>query len=192
MPFQLRRLDTRIPATWDGTDEFELDPHVDDDTWLRASVGEDKTNYFSFQRPQGDLFKRDLISEQNLRNMANFLATRTGLRYGGAAVRLGIADALILGRVTIPAATPRWYVVGGELKNITDAVVGASLEVMRDSDSVVIWSTTSYGTTFAAAALTDRGPLLVAGQTYTFRLINGTGAKKIFSGSILVQPRTYA
>ncbi len=192
MPFQIRRLDTRVPATWTGVDEHETDPFVDDLTWLRATGGEDKVNYWNQQRWQGDLFKRDLISELNLRTLANFLATRTGLRYGGPAVRLGVDNALILGRVTPPAGTPRWYVVGGELRNLTDAVTGASLEVIRDSDSVVIWSSTAYGVTFAAATLNDRGPLLVAGVSYTFRLINGTGAKKIFSGSIIVQPRTYA
>ncbi len=191
MPFPLRRLDTRVPATWSGTDEHVSDPFVDNETWLRATVGDDKQNYFNQQRWQGDLFKRDLISELNVRTLANYLATRTGLRYGVGAVRLAIADSLILGQVTVPVTTPRWYVVGGELMNLSDAVEGASLEVTRDSDDVVIWSTTIYGVTFAAAALTDRGPLLVAGETYTFKLINGTGAKKIFSGSIFVQPRTW-
>lgn len=192
MPFTIRRLDTRVPATWDGEDESAGDPYLDDDTALRATAGEDGVNYYVRQRVEGDLHKRDLVNEQNLRNMVNFLATRTGLRYGVPAVRVKTGDSVILGRVTVPTETPKWYVVGGELVNLTDSASGAVLEVIKVSDSSVVWSSSTYGVSFAAAALTDRGPLLVAGQTYLFRMTNGTGAVKVLSGSVLVQPRTYA
>lgn len=198
MAFDLRRLDTRIPPLWEGIDDFAADPHIDDDTRTRWHVGSDHVNQYTSQRVQGDLHKRDLVGEENLQRAADFLATRTGLRIGAAAVRLAAGDSIMLGRLAPPVvvgagATPVWYLTVGELFNLTDSTPGFLLEVVNAGSSAVVYTKSSYSTTFTATnPATDLGPALAAGTAYFVRVTNNTGARRVFSASVAVQPSTQA
>lgn len=99
------KLDNIFPPTWDGTKPYQPgDEHVDPLSALRWTRGQDWYNYFTQQRLEGDLFKRDLMKEADLQALIDFLATRPPLTFNGATVFVGASDSVSLGRVNFPRA----------------------------------------------------------------------------------------
>lgn len=192
MPIQLDRLDTQMPATWDGINPRASDPIVDADSEARYVNGEDPVHYFTHQRVGGDLAARDLINEINAQGILDFLATRSGVNYGVPAVRIIAGEDVRISTITPNSDAPGWYVVGSTVGNLTDSENSFTLSIVRVSDSAVVYSQAVNGTTFLTSDVTLRGTVLVSSESYHIILTNTSGDAKIGFGSVILQPRTWA
>lgn len=198
MPITIRRLDTHAPPewldTWSGVDDFADNPFTDANTSLRATVRHDKVNYFTSQRTEGDLFKRDQVTELNCTNLNNFLGTRTGMVFNQPSVRLPANQDIKFAAFTIPGdnTAPKWILVGWGLSNHTDGVASFELRLMKVGVGTPLATKTSLETTWTVPSdFSTRGLLLDAGASYEVYLKNGANTRKIGSAWVALQPRNH-
>lgn len=86
------RLDNVFPATWEsvwgGIHPEPYDPYIDSESRVRFISGQDPVNYFTSQRFQGDLFKRDLLQAEVARRIIDYLSARQGYFFNIPAITL--------------------------------------------------------------------------------------------------------
>jgi len=92
MVIPLIRLDNVFPATWEsvwgGIHPEPYDPYLDSESRVRFIDGQDPVNYFTAQRFQGDLFKRDLLQAETSRRIIDYLSARQGYFFNIPSVTL--------------------------------------------------------------------------------------------------------
>ena len=179
-------MDDMVPPTWDGlaTPLSAVNTTADQNTRCRFLVGQDILNYFTGQRIEGDLFKRDLVLKQSQQELIDFLSTRAGMTISVCDVIIPAPDSgssyITIGRINIPSSiglTGGWVVQGvidtvlfqgaGNLSNVSLSVV--PIDSTGTPNGAPIFSITGASPTSAqwgAATTADRGPVIVANTEY--------------------------
>lgn len=152
-----------------------LSTTVDAETHMRHSEGQDKINYFVWQRWQGDLFKRDLVNQLSIQAVVNYLGSRSGIGYNMPSTCVVRDSYIVIGhiRLTQHQGSKGW-IVGMGIK-VLDTI---SLPVVMPR--LQLWKT-STPTPVEVATLTAVNPLLVAPAAFFLAanannaLVRGTG-----------------
>lgn len=137
----LQRLDNVFPPTWDGDNPELTSPYIDPETALRCSQGDDEYNYITDQRPEGDLFKRDLINGAGIRALSAFLATNNGINMVSPGIKVAHGKEVCVG--TFPVNSGVSYVV--TLAQLSNTSANFVLQV-RDQTGTVQYTTNGAGT----------------------------------------------
>jgi len=115
MPFPITRLDNVFPPTWEsvwgGIHPEPYDPYIDSESRVRFISGNDPVNYFTAQRFQGDLFKRDILQSQSIRRIIDYLASRNGYFYNIPSITLAPNTYIPLGAMMSTEQIEGYYLV---------------------------------------------------------------------------------
>lgn len=206
MPLAFIQLDTTYPPTWEATwgrtPAYAGDPGtpvVDPDTAVEFITGEDKVNYFTSQRYQGDLFKRDVIINNAIRSIIDYLSTRTGPVLSLPDTTLWPNSFLTLGHLRFTAAqNPSGaYVVGGLVRRVSGAAdEDCVMRIVDMSDASVLATVASstFGSTaiWLADPTTARSGVVMAHTNeYEVRLYNLHATQALVASAALAfQART--
>jgi len=189
-------LDTQYPPVWSGTAVSGVTPAVDATTALRHTTGDDKVNYFTRQRSEGDLFNRDLANFKMLKELIDHLSTRGGLTFTTPQVSLTTGTHLSLGRFGgLPSEVPEYFVAGLGcflLAGGTNGSVGVRIVKVSDA-SLLIGATAKDSITWDGStpvAPTDlRGTELDGTDPMEAQIYNESGGTVIAQGFAIVRPR---
>ena len=135
MPLSLQQIDSNYPPTWPGTPATGV-PYVNDPssasggTGLRFINGQDPVNYFTHQRSEGDLFKRDLEVYKGIKQLTDYIGSRTGIILNLPATILepvdgSVSHSITIGRVPLSSKqSPHLYMVAADI--ICNPIPGGS------------------------------------------------------------------
>ena len=126
MPLRIYQLDTNYPPTWQGTAAQGVTPLTDPatasgGTGVRFVNGQDPVNYFTYQRVEGDLFKRDLELLGSEQKIVDYMGSRTGISLNIPATLLeppdgGVSHYITLGRLPVSASQiPHIFIVASDV-----------------------------------------------------------------------------
>jgi hypothetical protein len=191
-------LNNVFPPTWDGTPIGSGDVG-DVGTQLRYMEGHDKYNYFTDQRREGDLFKRDLAIDAQLQALINFLSTRSGMVLSTPGTALPANSYMSLGKISNPGdkVTGGWAVyatVDDVSFSGTETSNKIKLEVIPvdGSDTVIDAAVFSVNGNSVEAAkwgatlTTDRGPFIdLVNEIYDVRVSNTSSFDALFSARLV-------
>jgi hypothetical protein len=142
MPFPITRLDNVFPPTWEsvwgGTHPEPYDPHIDSESRVRFITGEDPVNYFTAQRFQGDLFKRDILQSQSIRRIIDYLASRNGYFYNIPSVTLAPNTYIPLGAMMSTEQIEGYYLVAYVCNIHYGAISDIELRVIDQDTGAVL------------------------------------------------------
>ncbi len=212
MPFILIPIDSQYPPTWEsvssGVPVADYDV-TDADSVLRPTEGQDRTNYFTQQRWQGDLFKRDILLAKQVKQLLDFLSSRSGVCFNTPDVAIQPLTWVTIGRMRLDATQ---HPAGGWLVGAMVRYLGTSfplvgspgagncrLDVVATDNTVAATAAASASADvniFLASAITDRGTEIAASEAaeeYELRVYNthATGAI-VASAAVILQPREQA
>ena len=165
--------------------------------------GHDKFSYFTEQRKEGDLFKRDLVIGASLQQLVGFLSTRQGMVLAANCTSIAAGSFLSLGKIVCPSnkLTGGWAVyatVDDVSFDDTDTKDKVKIEMLPVNTSDVVTGASIFtvnGLTtepakWGATLLTDRGPVLVSDTIYDVRLSNTSAYDAICSARLVWNNKT--
>jgi len=183
MPIDIIPFDTQYPPTWEsisgGVPLPGIASVVDADSALRPTVGEDKVNYFNTQRPQGDLFKRDLILNKQLKTLIDYLATRSGPCMNTPDITLQPQTWVVVGRMRFdPTNCPSGaWLVAAQVRYLgAGAFPTTGTPTVADCELVIADTAAAVTATISAVATPTGSMFLVAdraNRSGTTMLANG-------------------
>lgn len=198
-PFQLTPLDNVVPPVWEaihGGVNPETTPIVDAATALRHTTGDDPVTYFTDQRPQGDLFKRDLVLQGTIRRISDYLAARQGLTFSAPMIRLPADTEIAFGSVAPTDEIEGYWVVGYTIDISTAsgyAVSDVEFRIVNTITSAVLYTRTATSRRTQVWTVAQNGVDGFRGQFLTepleFRLINNSDISLIVSASLILSPK---
>ncbi len=208
MPIDIIPLDTQYPPTWASISGGVPLPGVasvtDPDSALRSTVGEDKVNYFNAQRWEGDLFKRDLIINKQLKKLIDYLATRTGPCMSSPDITLQPQTWVVVGRMRfdpancpsgawLVAAQARYLGAGAFPATGTPAASDCALVIADTAGAVTATISavaTPTGSMFLVADITTRSGTVMAAsgasKEYELRLYNNHATASIIASATVI------
>jgi hypothetical protein len=181
---EVTTLNNMFPPTWDGDqaplDSINTENSVESE--LRHFRGHDFFNYWTMQRTEGDLFKRDLILSQDIRAIVNLLSSRFGNSIDSGDVVLPyhpLGSYHTVGRIYIPSG----QFVGGwvnalGVRGIKFSGSGVASDVslvvveVNGSGVAIDTITDATSTVWFASNITDRGVQIETGKNYDIRLVS--------------------
>lgn len=199
-PFPLKPMNNVFPATWEaisgGIHPEPYSPVLDSDSALRATLANDFVNYFVRQRTEGDLFKRDVILQQSLKALSDYLSSRRGLNFNIPSVSLAPDTCISLGSLTETTQILGYWVVGFSI-NVREPLTGwatneIKIEVLNNTSNDILFSAilasrkTQVWTVSQNTIDGFRGPFLTG--DLRFRLSNESGVRIAASASIILAP----
>lgn len=192
MPIAYNLLDTVFPPTWDGTSPVPLgDEVLDASSALRTTAGDDWQNYFTSQRAEGDLFKRDVLLSMGLKQVVDYLATRAGLLFNFPSAFVAPNTEAWINTPGIANFSSYYLVALGATIQAGLASANTGVRAINTNTSIEIDScTTQTGVKFLAANITDRGPAV--SFPIQIKAFNDSADDVVFSSWALVVPKTYA
>lgn len=180
-------LNNQAPPTWSNADGSAPVPPGDvteTATKLRHIDNQDRLNYFTSQRYQGDLFYRDWRLDTQINGVIDYLATKTGLTYNLPLAEIHTGKYAVLARFTVPF--PNLICVAAQCTAEGGPSADVLIALVRVSDDFVYFSCTS-----AALFAQDGATLVPSGVEVELRVSNNSGAAQRVQASMVLQPRTY-
>ncbi len=166
------QLDTNLPPTWvrpsDATYNLPagLSAHTDPDSKLRSIVRQDVFHYFTYQRAQGDLFKRDLILQQQVNLLASNLG---GLTFSIPTTRVAPGK-----HISLPVLKGGAF-AAINLKVIGCTTTGTTSSSYRMELVDLLVNQIVYTVTSVTRLVSYPSAVLFPNRDYEMRLVNGKG-----------------
>ena len=190
MPLQLTQLDTTYPPTWDGTPHPDVAVLVDALTALRYMEGQDKVNYKTWQRSEGDLFKRDIVSFKNLKDLTDYIGSRNGLLFNSPAYAVAPSTELVLSVPGVSNFNSHYVVAAGAHIRIGAASANTGVRIVNtNGEAVVNTVTTLTEVEFFATTIEDRGADIA--DPLRLELFNEGATDVVLAGWVALLPKTY-
>jgi hypothetical protein len=195
MPIITVELDNMFPPTWQATGGHVLpegaNTYTDPTTAVRWIVGNDKLNYWNFQRALGDLFARDFALSENIDALNDYLNTNTGICFNMPVTQVWPGNYVEIGSFKLTESqNPIAFLVAADVK-IVDGPQLSTLQliVQNVTDDVQVLSVDSVTragqTYFAAAAIQDFPPWVPCSKLMSVRVIN-TGTVPVHASGCLI------
>lgn len=210
MPLDPTTLDNTYPPIWlqdystdkevGGVAVADLEGVYDENTEYRRVNGEDPQNYWTQQRQGGDLFHRDLVIEEEIRRVINYLGQRCGHTFHIPTVIIApehyVTIASIGDAFTSLTAHTGWFVSACRVKKTTDSG-NCGLRIV-DGSRTVVWTSTAYGNstsiyTTGALATGSRGEVINStdGSDLSVEVFNDHATNNaVLSAMAVLAPKT--
>ena len=186
------RLDTVPPPLWEhywGRENPKAgDPHTDAATALEYTRGEDPVNEYSSARAEGDLWRRDFVSESNFRRLVDYMATRSGATFNVPSVRLWKQSTLELVRIPVGSTDLMgWFYVAAGLQVTSGTEAGVSIRLHNLTDDTILVTDLASTLSWRAASLEDRGEVLDPDKEWAVRVHNESAESVTLSAWVMLQ-----
>ena len=192
MPLSLLQLDNQYPPIWlqdysadktiSGEAVGDIDgTYVDSNSALRKTDGHDPQNYFIRQRIEGDLFHRDLLIVDLMKQILNYLGQRSGLLFNLPATYIQPYGSVVIADIGLISPDAAMYVTAVRCTSPGVCIVTDGGGDTTFSNGATIWTT-------GALDNLSRGSIISGSSV--IKVYNDSASNATISGFIALAAKT--